>query len=104
MVTPDEGPVFLLKKLGGLLLVMFGGGLTAARMNLPSTGLTAFGILLLIVGLFLLILKIIRRNERINQGRQSYFHYTASVAGARRIAPRGRLQRGRRNDQTRSAT
>ena len=66
MVTPDEGPVFLLKKLGGLLLVMFGGGLTAARMNLPSTGLTAFGILLLIVGLFLLILKIIRRNERIN--------------------------------------
>ena len=45
MVTPDEGPVFLLKKLGGLLLVMFGGGLTAAGINLPSTGLTAFGII-----------------------------------------------------------
>jgi hypothetical protein len=59
-------PSLLLKKLGGLLLVMFGGGLTAAGINLPSTALTAFGILLLIVGLFLLILKIIRRNERIN--------------------------------------
>jgi hypothetical protein len=58
-----EKPVLLLKKLGGLLLVIFGCIVTAAGVETGAMALTAAGIALLSVGLGLLVLKIIRRNQ-----------------------------------------
>ena len=59
----SEKPVLLLKKLGGLVLVIFGCILTAAGVETGAMALTAAGIVLLSVGLGLLVLKIIRRNQ-----------------------------------------
>jgi Flp pilus assembly protein TadB len=56
-------PSLLGKKLGGLFLVIVGFLLIAAGVSVPSTGLTIFGTLVLAVGLILLVLKIMRRNE-----------------------------------------
>jgi hypothetical protein len=58
-----EGYVFLAKKLYGLLLIILGFVLTAAGFESNAPGLTALGILSLIAGAILLVLKIIRRNE-----------------------------------------
>jgi hypothetical protein len=58
-----EGYVLLVKKLYGLFLIILGSMLTAAGVSYASTGLTAFGILALIAGAILLVLKIVRRNE-----------------------------------------
>jgi hypothetical protein len=59
----SEKPVLLLKKLGGLLLVIFGCILTATGVKTGAMALTAGGIVLLSAGLGLLVLKIIRRNQ-----------------------------------------
>jgi hypothetical protein len=59
----SEKPVLLLKKLGGLLLVIIGCILTATGVETGAMALTAGGIVLLSIGLGLLVLKIIRRNH-----------------------------------------
>jgi hypothetical protein len=63
MALAGESPILLIKKLGGILLLLFGLLLTAIGFNNESTGLTAIGILLLAAGAILLTLKIIRRNQ-----------------------------------------
>jgi uncharacterized membrane protein HdeD (DUF308 family) len=62
-----EKPVLLLKKLGGLLLVIFGCFLMAVGLNSGAIALTAIGTLLLAAGLGLLVLKIIRRNQDMHR-------------------------------------
>ena len=59
----DVGPVFLAKKLGGLILIVLGCLLLVAGMNLESTALSLLGALSLVAGVIFWILKIIRRNE-----------------------------------------
>ena len=58
-----EKPILLLKKLGGLLLVIVGCFLMAVGLNSGAMAPTAIGSLLLAVGLGLLVLKIMRRNQ-----------------------------------------
>ena len=58
-----ERPILLIKKLGGVLLLLFGLLLTALGLNNESSGLTATGIVLLVAGAIFLALKIIRRNQ-----------------------------------------
>jgi uncharacterized membrane protein HdeD (DUF308 family) len=53
----------LLKKLGGLLLVIFGCLLMAVGLNTGAIALTAIGSLLLSAGLGLLVYKIVQRNQ-----------------------------------------
>jgi hypothetical protein len=58
-----EGPVLLLKKLGGLVSIIFGCLLTALGIEFEATGVTVLGVLFLALGAVLLTLKIIRRNQ-----------------------------------------
>jgi membrane-bound ClpP family serine protease len=53
------------KKIGGLFLVILGFLLIAGGVAMPSTGLVIFGTLVLVVGLILMVLKIMRRNESV---------------------------------------
>jgi len=62
-VQTDEGSILLVKKLGGLLLVVLGFIVMAAGISTDSTGLVVLGTLVLVAGAILLALKIIRRNE-----------------------------------------
>jgi hypothetical protein len=66
MAADAEGPVLLIKKLGGLLSIILGCLLTASGVAFESTGVTVVGVLLLALGAILLTLKIMRRN-RSNQ-------------------------------------
>ena len=59
----NEGYVLFGKKLYGLLLIILGFVLAAVGYESNAPGLTALGILCLIAGAILLVLKIIRRNE-----------------------------------------
>jgi drug/metabolite transporter (DMT)-like permease len=63
MALAGERPILLIKKLGGILLLVFGLLLTALGFNSESNGLTAIGIILLAAGAVFLALKIIRRNQ-----------------------------------------
>jgi branched-subunit amino acid transport protein AzlD len=63
MALASESPILLIKKLGGVLLLLFGLLLTALGFNSESTGLTTIGILSLAAGAILLALKIMRRNQ-----------------------------------------
>jgi hypothetical protein len=63
-----EGPIFLTKKLGGLLLIIFGCLLTALGFSTGYTGLGILGIVLLVVGASLLVLKIVSRNQGAGLG------------------------------------
>ena len=58
-----DKPVFLIKKLGGLLLLICGILLAALAYSDGSTGLTVLGILLVAGGVVLMALKIYRRNQ-----------------------------------------
>jgi uncharacterized membrane protein HdeD (DUF308 family) len=58
-----EGPVFLTKKLLGLALLIVGCLLTALGFTGGYTGVTTLGIVLLVAGAILLVLKILRRNQ-----------------------------------------
>ena len=63
MVTDAaHGPMLLVKKLGGLVLVLLGCLGVAIGFESASTGLIAAGIAALAIGAGLLALKIIRRN------------------------------------------
>ncbi|WP_298878194.1 hypothetical protein [uncultured Bradyrhizobium sp.] len=59
----SDGPLLLVKKLGGLLAIIFGCLLTAVGVTFESSGTTFVGVLLLVIGAVLLVLKIVRRNE-----------------------------------------
>jgi uncharacterized membrane protein len=63
MAIAIERPILLIKKLGGVLLLVFGLLLTALGFTSESSGLTAIGIVLLVAGAIFLTLKIIRRNR-----------------------------------------
>lgn len=58
-----EGPLLLIKKLGGLLLIILGCLLIAAGINTGQTELTVAGGAVAAVGAVLLALKILRRNR-----------------------------------------
>ncbi|MCK1394649.1 hypothetical protein [Bradyrhizobium sp. 1] len=59
----SDGRILLVKKLGGLFAIIFGCLLTAVGVTFEYGGTTFIGVLLLIVGAALLVLKIIRRNQ-----------------------------------------
>jgi len=59
----DEGPVLLLKKMGGLLSIILGCLFTAVGVTFESASITTIGVLFLVLGAILLTLKIIRRNR-----------------------------------------
>jgi hypothetical protein len=59
----SDGPVLLVKKLGGLFAIILGCLLTAVGVTFESSGTTVVGVLLLALGAVLLVLKIIRRNQ-----------------------------------------
>jgi drug/metabolite transporter (DMT)-like permease len=56
-------PIFLMKKIGGVTLLVLGLLLTAWGYGSESNALAILGVLLLAVGIALLALKIIRRNR-----------------------------------------
>lgn len=53
----------LIKKVGGLVAIVLGFLLTAAGYRYGSSEYTTIGIALLAVGLVLLVLQIVRRNQ-----------------------------------------
>ena len=55
--------VLLAKKFGGIFFIILGCLLAAAGIELPSTAMTVLGILFVIAGVILWVLKIVRRNE-----------------------------------------
>ena len=59
----SDGHVLLVKKLGGLFAIIIGCLLTAFGLTFESGGTTFIGVLLLVIGAVLLVLKIVRRNE-----------------------------------------
>jgi hypothetical protein len=63
VVSAGEGYVLLGKKLYGLFSIILGCVLTVVGVSSASMGVTALGILALIVGVVLLVLKIVRRNQ-----------------------------------------
>jgi hypothetical protein len=63
MAVAVERPILLIKKLAGILLLLFGLLLTAVGLSNDYTGLTTIGILLLAAGAVVMVLKIIRRNQ-----------------------------------------
>ena len=56
--------MLLIKKLGGLVLIIFGCLLTGVGFTKEYNGVAAIGVLLLAAGVALLALKIVRRNQR----------------------------------------
>ena len=59
----SDGHVLLIKKLGGLFAIIGGCLLTAVGATFEYSGTTFIGVLLLVIGAVLLVLKIVRRNE-----------------------------------------
>ena len=59
----SDGRVLLVKKLGGLIAIIIGCLLTAVGVTFESSGTTFVGVLFLVAGAVLLVLKIIRRND-----------------------------------------
>jgi hypothetical protein len=57
-----EQTILALKKIGAIILVFAGMGLTAVSFNNGSIGFAVLGLLLIAGGILLLALKIIRRN------------------------------------------
>jgi len=59
----SDGPILLIKKLGRLFAIIVGCLLTAVGVTFEYGGTTFIGVLLLVIGAVLLVLKIVRRNE-----------------------------------------
>ncbi|WP_155795120.1 hypothetical protein [Bradyrhizobium japonicum] len=59
----SDGRILLAKKLGGLIAIILGCLLTAVGVTFEYSGMTFVGVLLLILGAVLLVLKIMRRNQ-----------------------------------------
>ena len=68
MAEPATHGVLLAKKFGGILLISVGCLLTAAGVELPSTGLTVLGVLFVIAGVILWVINIARRNRSSQVG------------------------------------
>lgn len=64
----SDGHLFLVKKLGGLLCLIAGCLLTGLGVTFESTNTTVVGVLLLVLGAVLLVLKIMRRNRESSLG------------------------------------
>ena len=62
MANAAGTPILLIKKVGGLFLVLAGFLLLASGLGSDSRALTTLGSLTLVGGLALLVLKIMRRN------------------------------------------
>jgi hypothetical protein len=58
-----DGSILLAKKLGGVFAMIVGALIAAIGADVGSSTTIAIGILFVIVGAILLVLKIIRRNE-----------------------------------------
>ena len=63
MAVSGDQPVSLLKKLSGLIVILLGFLLTASGYSSGSTEYLTLGIALIAIGLVLLVLMIIRRNQ-----------------------------------------
>jgi hypothetical protein len=64
MATPAvDGSILFVKKLGGVFAIILGGLIAAIGADVASSATIAIGILFVIAGAILLVLKIIRRNE-----------------------------------------
>ena len=59
----DQGPVLLAKKFGAMLALILGAVLTAYGYSESSTATMVAGVVLFVLGIVLLALKIIRRNQ-----------------------------------------
>jgi hypothetical protein len=59
----DQGPVLLAKKFGAMLALILGAALTAYGYSESSTATMVVGVVLFVLGIMLLALKIIRRNQ-----------------------------------------
>ena len=59
----EQRPLFLIKKLGAMIFLVLGMLLTATGVYSEGSSLTTIGVLLLVVGAILLVLKIARRNQ-----------------------------------------
>ncbi|MCW2219600.1 hypothetical protein AB7008_31930 [Bradyrhizobium sp. 521_C7_N1_3] len=59
----SDGRILLAKKLGGLFTIILGCLLTAVGVTFEYSGTTFVGVLLLVLGAVLLVLKIMRRNQ-----------------------------------------
>jgi hypothetical protein len=59
----EQKPLLLIKKLGAMILLVLGILLTATGIYGEAPSLMTIGILLLIAGAILLVLKIMRRNQ-----------------------------------------
>ncbi|KWV57257.1 hypothetical protein AS156_40080 [Bradyrhizobium macuxiense] len=68
VASTSDGPVLLIKKLGGLVTIIFGCLLTAVGATYESSSTMVVGLLLLVLGAALLTLKIIRRNQSSSLG------------------------------------
>ena len=64
VASTSDGRVLLVKKLGGVFSIIIGCLLTAVGVTFESTGTIVVGVLFLALGAVLLVLKIIRRNQR----------------------------------------
>jgi hypothetical protein len=60
-----DSPILLIKKLGGLLLLVIGLVMTALGANYGSTAVIMLGTVVIVAGIALLALKIYRRNQAI---------------------------------------
>jgi predicted phage tail protein len=63
MANTGQGPVLLMKKLGGMFALVLGAALAVAGYAAESTEAAVVGVVLLVVGAVLLALKIVRRNQ-----------------------------------------
>jgi hypothetical protein len=59
----SDTPIFLVKKVGGLVLLILGLLLIVLGYGYESNGLLILGVLVLAGGIALLVLKIVRRNQ-----------------------------------------
>jgi hypothetical protein len=64
VASTSDGRVLLVKKLGGVFSIIIGCLLTAVGVTFEYTGTIVVGVLFLALGAVLLVLKIIRRNQR----------------------------------------
>ncbi len=63
MAVNGNNPISLFKKLGGLIVIILGFLITASGYRYGSTEYLALGIALIVIGIVLLALMVVRRNQ-----------------------------------------
>jgi hypothetical protein len=63
MAVNGDNPISLFKKLSGLIVIILGFLVTASGYRYGSTEYLTLGIALIAIGLVLLVLVIVRRNQ-----------------------------------------